>query len=258
MRWLSLDVSAGAISILLLLGRSLEVTISNATYMALFSAIWFVYLFDHWHDSRLYEAHAERRKFYAKRRGILVTLMIVAVILGVGSLFLVPVRLLTGGIFLAAICGVYLLFSRYLAQLRLKELVVACCFACGCTLPLVVYVGGRHDIVIMTAELALLALSNLLLFALLEAEEDRLEGLESIGTRVTSTYLQKAIAVLLVINTVLGFSMQHLPWRYQAFILIGSFLLGIILLFPGFFIQKDRYRILGDGIFLLAMPLALI
>lgn len=251
-RWLSLDVAVGAISVLYLLQASFEVSVNTATYIALGSAIWLVYLLDHWLDARQISVIAPRRIFYRKVRNKLLMLATIPVSMGLVSILFLPKPILMSGMGLVVICLVYLKFNEALAAMYLKELCVAIVFAAACSLPIWMKEGFSTPVLVSVSMLTLLAFVNLLVFAFYESEEDKREDFDSIALLLSPKCHEILVWVLLVLIVGLSFFLE-VEWRFSAFIIFSSSMLGLVMILRNFFNVGERYRMLGDGIFLMAL-----
>ncbi len=257
-RWLSLDVSVGAISVLYLLARSFQLSVSLAEFIALFSAIWSIYLFDHYKDGQAVNVMVRRRLFYKARSVLILVLLFLALSAGLASVFFLPRMVQITGFWLAGICVFYVLLSRLFARLMLKEFMVASGFAVGVILPVWVRMGSVTVVGQVGFSLWLLALSNLLIFACFEADEDRQEGFFSIGTLLPRSWVNRFAALSLIICVAAAAMFPDLPWSFRMFVLAGAVGLSFLMVSPRSFERNERYRLMGDGIFLLALPLALL
>ena len=238
-----------------LVASELKVVIPSPVYPALFAAVWFIYLFDHWWDIRRRKPITERRKFHHQYKLLLILLMVLCVIIGVYALMeLYPpglrVIIITRGLTLSLACGIYLFASQWLGKQWLKEVCVALNYALGIMLvPLTL--AGDQILWIITLQIFLLALVNLLTFSVFEVEEDNAEGFHSIATRLgTRTCATITSLVLLVLWTSL--LLVKLPIAIEVFMAIGGLTYAVMYAFPHFFANRERFRIFGDAIFLMA------
>jgi len=256
-RWLSLDVTVGAISVLYLLQISNDIKVPIAAYWALGSAIWVVYFMDHWLDAKKKVAASPRRIFYKENRRALLILAFFPAFSGLVSVFFIPKEILVSGAILVMVCWAYLSFNRLLASVYFKELCVAIVFAMACSLPVWSMGAFTQPVIVLIMLLGLLALSNLLVFAYYESEEDRQEGFHSIALLINPKTHRILVWLLLGLMITLSLSLK-VEWRFSAFIVFSSFMLGLIMTLPDFFSIGERYRMLGDGIFLTAFVFALL
>lgn len=254
-RWLSLGIPTGAICVLLLVADKMAIIIPVPVYPALFAAVWFIYLFDHWWDIRRISPKTERRKFHDQYKPLLVLLMTLCVIIGVLALIkLYPPGLravvITRGLLLSLACGIYLFASQWLGKQWLKEICVASNYALGIMLiPLTL--GAGPTLWLITLQIFLLALVNLLTFSVFEEEEDRAEGFHSIATQLgTKTCATISGLVLLVLWCSLLW--VQLPFAIEVFMALGGLTYATMYAFPDFFATKERFRIFGDALFLMA------
>ena len=150
--------------------------------VALFSAIWAIYLFDRLYDTKglvIDKTTPQRHRFTAKFRTLLIGLLFVAVGVAAGSFPFLPSAVVWGGSVIAAATAAYYIVFRFFRRLlpRLatgpwKELTIAACFTAGIFLsvpPLRATANGM----LLAAALTSLFLANCLRISLAEADYDR-------------------------------------------------------------------------------------
>ena len=103
----------------------------------------------------------------------------------------------------------------------------------------------------MCLQIFLLALLNLVTFSIYEVEEDRQEGFYSIATELgkkNSMVVAYLIMAVLIICLLVFQTSSNFSW----FIISGTLVYASMYVMPAFFTRYDRYRIVGDAVFLLA------
>lgn len=181
--------------------------------------------------------------------------MILCLIIGVMALInLYPpglrVIVITRGMMLSVVCGIYLFASQWLGKQWLKEICVAMNYALGIMLiPLTL--AGDQTLWIITLQIFLLALVNLFTFSVFEVDEDRAEGYHSIATQL-GTKTCATISSLVLLALWGSLLLVNLPMAIELFIATGGLTYAVMYAFPHYFAAKERFRIFGDAIFLMA------
>jgi hypothetical protein len=177
---LSLDVAAGAVVMSMLIARLLETELSSSVYLMLFLVVWGLYLTDHVLDSR----NTEKSKEHPRLGIILHNFKVIKWILGMISFsvvvlaFLIPIEVLRLGFVLGVtMIGYFYLFhfSKIAKGLvSLKEPIIALIYAIGVCLPVFSMEASFFEEWELIAMIFLIALQNLLLFAVSERDWDQL------------------------------------------------------------------------------------
>lgn len=154
------------------------------------------------------------------------------------------------GLILSFACGVYLFTSQWLGKKWFKEICVAFNYALGIMIvPLIL--AADKALWIITLQIFMLALLNLLTFSVFEVDEDLEEGFYSIATQLgTKTCAGISSLVLIVLWGSLLFT--RLPMAIEMFFALGGLTYAFMYAFPFFFAMKERFRIFGDALFLTA------
>ena len=252
--------------------RFLVVPISFASLVALGLSVWLIYTADHLRDAyRLKRrvAHTARHRYHQTRfKAIAIAWSIVAAI-GIAVVFFLPVRLIYYGVALiVAVVAYFMLTQRTsLARWFPKEFITALLYTTGIFLPsLAAHSEPLYwNIGVLFFQYFFLALGNLLLFSWFEVKvdvQDRHESFaltagrpltHSIVLLCLSAVVVTALFMLLVVSS--SFASQIA----QGTVLMMGLVLLLIALRPVYFQQHDRYRLLGDGVFLLPIiPLLLL
>ncbi len=262
-RALSLDVVLGAVVCCAFLGRLLQVHIPGAVYWCLALAVWVVYTLDHlWDAYRLQErARSFRHRYHYRHFNVLMVLVAVGILAGILISRHLPEMVLTwGSIISALVCGYFILMMFLGTAVKyFKEIIVSLVYATGVfTAPITM---SPHPIegwlVLMFLQFTLLAMVNLLEFSYFEMEQDQLHkfGSAVISWGKKQTRRVVAIAIILVVS-LSAFSFMiwpHIPAVVEAQLtfMVMALMLGLIILLPDFFKDRERFRVLGDGIFLI-------
>lgn len=262
-RILSLDVVSGALFSTLALSRLLDAHPGLPVILALCSAVWVVYTFDHLIDTRKinHEAHTPRHRFHQRYfTGLAITVAMLSLI-GGGMIFFMPVSTLIAGVIVGGITLIYF-FTLRLFKLKTafqKELFIALVYVLGIfTAP--VSLSQEMDtpyLYLLFIEYLLLAFSNLILFAWYEQEADRADGHSSLILKIgqEKTYrLLKIIFGIVAICILSGLAIStaySTAWWYQIILLLMLVILIWLYINPFFFNKNERYRAFGDGAFML-------
>ncbi|MEL6193191.1 MAG: hypothetical protein AAFR66_14130 [Bacteroidota bacterium] len=261
-RHLSLDVVAGAICSGAMVAQLLQVEMPWVWWASLPVGVWLIYTADHLLDAdRLGEsAHTDRHRFHFKfSKSIkiiwLLTLGICLLVIPWYS----PKELLVAGLFLGGMVGIHLLLVNLIGNkvsiFFQKELGVGVIYSLGVWLgPLAIY-NKLPDIglLIMFAQFCLLAFINLIIFSHYDRKVDELDGSSSLVRAISEKRLTQLIIgcslFLLLTSAFLITKGDSISIQ-----LIYLLMLGILLatyFFPKMFEKNERFRSLGDGVFIL-------
>jgi len=255
--WLSLDVTAGTIVVMYFLSHEFGTPVQWSEVVALGLAVWVIYSIDHLLDARVAsEPVSERRKFHREHFKTLFFLTILAVSLGIWvATFLSKEVIVFGGI-LAIVAIGYLALAQIRRWAGFKEVQIAIGYAGGVSLvPLVnlEVVEPWHWLAISL--LFLSALVNLILFSWFERKQDQQEGFTSLvlflGEKKISSILT-FIFVLTLLGAILLFQLRD-SWRLAVFFLAAGAMNFGIWKYSDFFSKNNRYRAVGDAVFLLPL-----
>lgn len=152
---------------------------------------------------------------------------------GVGSIYFlgvaIPPFLLKLQFYQTLFPGTYLTIQQIFMDLGIEKMVFLCIF---------------FDLIMM----------NILLFAYFEAEQDAQEEQSSWTQAIGKQSTKNLIFGLGIFNLLLLFSLSFYDISsIRTFIVLGlmNIFMLIPLLFPNYWVQKERYRTLGDTLFLL-------
>jgi len=267
LRMLSLDVVLGALASGSMAAAILGQPMPWTWWLALPLGVWVCYTADHLFDAYRLQSHAhtDRHLFhYRYFRSILVIWLTLIVAGAIIFISMMPRPLLLLGMILGMISGLHLLLAYLLSDhvsiWLQKELGVAGIYTLGIWGgPAVLYADLLSPMYYwITGQFFMVALINLLLFSAIELYIDEIDGhtswVRALG--YSDTIKLSALLCVGVLISPLGMYLfdMELSWVMmlsETIICIMTLILCIILLFPTYYKQKDRYRIWGDGIFLL-------
>jgi 4-hydroxybenzoate polyprenyltransferase len=247
---LSIDVALGSVCSALFFAKILQVHILSYGLIALVLSVWIIYTADHLLDAlkiKLPAATARHRFHQLHFKSLLFTLVIAMIINGVIILF-IRHRVLVAGLYIAAIVGIYFLINRYLKFM--KEVFIAIVYTIGVLLPSVsVTQQPVHEWPwVIIASFLGTALINLILFSWFDHERDLRDGNISFATVLGERTSRTVIVLLFLVVTFLSV-ISLSPAGFV--ILLMNALLLIIFIFHQHFSIHDRFRILGDFVFIL-------
>ncbi|MDX5319861.1 MAG: hypothetical protein LPK45_02250 [Bacteroidota bacterium] len=259
-RYLSLDVAAGASIMMAFTASVFEVSIDLVYYFLLFLMTWLIYTTDHLMDARNipHEASTPRHRFHQMYYRPILSAAIIGLFVFIGLIPRETTELLFRlGLGLAGLVLLYflsLIWARK-TQFRyvLKEVFIAFCYTAGVALvpayldwPL----SPMNWVFLMV--IFLLALGNVFIFSLREMKFDlhdehpsaiRFLGQNTLKT-ITALVLWMACGLNVYITLAGTISVG------LCFLSMNNVLL-LLYYFPSYFQQKEWYRILGDGVFLM-------
>ncbi len=257
-RWLSLHIAVGAICVLGLVDHVQGLQIGLAVYAALFHGVWSIYLWDHWRDIHREVLVNPRRLFHKRVKAWIRGLLIVNLCVGAVWAVFLPLEVLIAGLSLSALCAVYFFGVHQFGRANLKEPLSAILYAGGIFLVPLVH-GDLQSNLLMAGQLGLLAFANLTLFSLYEVDFDRMEGFSSIASNVGKATTERIIVLTLILLTssvVFTYTWAGISLNYEIFIFAATVITAIIFGARGHFQVNERYRVVGDVLFI-ALPLIL-
>ena len=248
LHYLSLDIVCGAVILLRFFSQELKVYVSLPIYAILGITVWLIYTIDHLRDAnQSREPMRGRYLFHLSNSRVLRFTTALGIIVICLLLFFVERDILWSGFLLAGLSSLYLVVQQTLARWCLKELYVAVIYTSGILLAPFVLNGGFEWLIWL--KLFLLTYINLVLFSRYEKEEDLKDQFHSIATMTSDAVLEKLLFLLLT----LGFLLLFLfPLdRISLFFLFGFILYTMMTVERKWSSKNQRYRLIGDGVFLL-------
>ena len=268
---LSLDVVLGAGVSTVFVAKFLVAPIPYSSLLALCVCVWLIYTADHLLDAYALGrsvAHTARHRYHQTRFKTIALAWGAVALLGIGILFYLPGKLILYGSALAALVLLYAVLLKY-TTLRTwfpKEFATALFYTTGVFLPAITTHGAPlpWSASVLFFQYLFLALANLLLFSWYEADIDRQDGhpsfVLSAGQPLTRVLIYGCLAAVGVSSVVLlgAVATTQVTAVMQGTLLIMTLILLALTLWPAYFRQHERYRLLGDGIFVLPLvPLLL-
>lgn len=250
-RWLSLDIALGGAILVSFVGEQFELEVGFFIQTAVSIAIWMIYTADHlWDAKNLESPSMARHQFHKQNFKNIALALVVTTCLGALNLFFLPQQVLIHGVMIVLIVAVYFLIQKRLSLLGTKELVIALVYSASMFLYPHALLQFELMHWLMLTEMVFIALSNLCIITLMEAEMDRQDGTSTILNIVSERSLRVILSLLLII--LVGFTTIELWFIYQPFqlfILLAASVLLTINIFPAFFSKQERYRWIGDAVF---------
>ena len=259
---LSLDVVLGAVISSLFFGKLLGVVLPKMVLVTLALAVWTVYTLDHlWDAYRTRNTPIAFRHYFHKQNLRSLTILTgLAIAVGLVLIWFLPEVTRRWGLGLTlVIIGYFILMGIGRHKLYSKELLIALVYTCG-------VITGPFSLsntdftfshVVVTSQFGILVFTNLVLFSYFGFEEDSYQDFgslaRSIGRSTTLSALYSLIGVL-TLSAVMSWYLwpeNEVIQQSQPVILLMTFLLAAIVIWAAYFKEKDRYRFIGDAIFLL-------
>jgi 4-hydroxybenzoate polyprenyltransferase len=251
---LSLDIAVGAMICASFFAHVMEVEVLPQGLISLGLTVWMIYTADHLLDARKLEQEAstERHRFHQRHFKSLTLLLIVVALIDVTQIYFLRRKVFMDGLVLAFLVGIYFLVQQRIPFL--KELLGTLLYTGGVVLiPMSVNDQLSVSTILLILQFGITAWVNLLLFSWIDKPRDEKDKHRSFATtfgyRVTQgvlSFLFVVIAVLVVIQSVFFFDMRAI-----AIITLMGIILLLIFWKRDYFEKEDRYRLLGDAIFLL-------
>jgi hypothetical protein len=274
-RLVSLDVAAAALGGGILASRVIGSSPRKSFYWLLPAGVWVVYTIDHLLDAHRMgpTARTPRHRFHHQHFASLwIAVAIISAICAVGGW----IGLSWFGLTYAAImCGLVVMHEIIVkfaggraSPLLVKELGVALVFTAGVWgMPWLRY---RIDTgrwlgwpVLLMVQYLLLAVVNLIEFSIYESKIDTADLQTSFVRGIGRRRARGIVIALLALQIPVGLLASVLdPARVvlvtEAIYLLMSIGLWIVLAKPRFAARSERYRTLGDGVFLLPLVMAVV
>lgn len=255
---LSIDVALGAVICALFFSKIFNVEIRLSGIFCLGLSVWIIYTADHLLDAFgvQHEASTARHRFHQQNKRPLIVILLCVLVINATQLFFIRESVLLSGVILLAIITVYFILQKHLKFI--KEFLGALLYTGGVLLvPLSLkfeYISLPHAILII--QFFITALLNLLLFAWFDYEKDFADRRESSATIFGSTVVKKIITLLFFINGILSLFLllsYSIPVLATAILVVMNLILMALSVNKVYFSINDRYRIVGDGIFIIPL-----
>jgi hypothetical protein len=257
---LSLDVALGATIMSAFVAHFMQVAVPFGVYFSLFVAVWLIYTIDHLIDaSKLKSEKASfRHLFHQKHFNTLTVLWVFVFLFGVFYSFLLPyetrkIGFIASALVIVHLVLVYLLGSRVSVFIQ-KELGIAFTYCVGIAVgPVSLNPDFNNFGYFFLGQIFLLALINLLEFSWFDKTIDKKQGQTSAILNLGEKLVIELIFFLLslfMLSLVLAFLFFPKYEMYEITLAVMSLVLFVIIAFQKYFAKKERYRVLGDMIFL--------
>ena len=260
---LNLNIMLGGGIGALFIATYLGVTLSIFTLLELIVVIWLIYTLDHLLDAKtLFRKPVTfRHKLHWENSTVIWRVWSFLLIVAFSFLFRLPIMTLVYGgllVFLVTFYFISIKLSRK-RQMYHKEIVAAVAYAAGIYVgPLSIYERDvSWDIWLLFLEYAGLALVNLLIFSLFEKDVDKHEEFQSIVLSIgyhKVMIITKILAGIILLTSVLCVFLNTQNADFlKTQILVGCMDLVLLLIIfkKNLFSKNERYRIMGDFIFLI-------
>lgn len=254
---LSIDVALGAVVSAALFSRILHASILPQGFVLLGITVWLIYTADHLLDawSMREAATSERHSFHQKHFITILVAFIITGSLALGLVFMIRVQLITTGIFFGAFVIIYLLVSRWLKYF--KELAGSLLYTGGVLLP--AWSLNTSDLsnyqLVLIIIFALIALTNMLIFARFSMEEDIMNRQKSLATIMGVRPMNTLINIVCVICFCVMIYATTIAFTPELIVMFVMELILALIFVVKYFRYNDRYRLYGDAIFLLPVVL---
>jgi hypothetical protein len=261
---LSFDVVLGAVLCNVMFWKMTVSDVPIPVVSILGFSVWIVYILDRILDNQKPEnSSTERHSFHQKYASLLWILISIFSLICLVLLFYLPRNIISFGILISSLTAIYLfVISKIKAKHSLqiiKEPITA-----------IVYTSGVFGTTILENFsfinlgigfiFLIIVFQNLTFFSLSEYKQHASKF--NLASHWGVSFTNKIILFLTILVFVLGiFMLNKSPNIYHSKVIICEILMSLILLiisqFDGFFLVNERYRWVGDGIFLLPLLIIL-
>lgn len=253
---LSVDIAVGAMAGCAFFAHLFGIVLLSHGLLSLGLIVWIIYTVDHLADANRSEGEpsTERHRFHKRWRMPLKAGVILAAIIVGTEAFFVRKPVLYAGLGLGVLVIFYLMIQ---SRLRIfKELAGAMLYTAGVlaapmsllTRPLL---DGERSLIIL---FAFTAFVNLLLYSWFDQANDEQDGHVSMATVLGQKATGRIIIIVFLAVAVMGMlTILRCPaFAMPAMVLLAmNAILFVPFQFRDYFGQEDRYRVVGDLVFLL-------
>lgn len=255
---LSLDVAAGAVVCALFFCKIFQVNVLIQGLACLGLTVWIIYTVDHLLDARAtqYPASSRRHRFHQDHFQLIAGLVMLATVLDGTLVLFVRRPVLQSGFYLALAVALYLIVQRNLKFA--KEISGAVLYCSGVMLPALSLMRGLPDRAqgILILQFCITVFCNLILFSLFDLRSDIRDRHQSFVTSIGERNTRGVLFVLFALNAILVVYqvVRHVNYPGPLTVLTSmNALLFMILIFRKRFEDRERYRLLGDAVFLVPL-----
>jgi len=259
---LSIDVALGACIMAFFVAAVTQVSVSLSAVFSLGISVLLIYTFDHLMDAKrivhipnTYRHKLHQKHFYLIRK---ITHAVGAIQLFL--LFYLPLNIVLSGLLLASIVGVYffVLGKWRLRYIYHKEFLVALIYSVGVFLPSLESGCLRPESGILFLQIFLLAVTNLLIFSIIEVESDRKDQQLSLALVFRAERFWFLIYFLICLSIGIAFFViVAKPGQFSVIsqlVIIGmNIVLALLAILPQSWREKDVHRMIGDAVFYLPL-----
>lgn len=234
--------------------------ISKPSVLILGITVWLIYVLDRLLDNQKRSLiFTERHLFHKSNQRILWFFVMISTCICAGLLFFIPINIIKFGIVIALITGIYLLIINQVSSenafQHYKEPLTAFVYTVA-----VWGTASLYHFNLATIFLGLIfmfiTLQNLLLFSFFELENfPETNNLAKFLGKKLSKYIIFGIFLTIIILGSFSFVILNNSYQYSVLFIeiLMSFSLILTMYFQNFTLPYDRFRWLGDGIFLLPL-----
>jgi 4-hydroxybenzoate polyprenyltransferase len=254
---LSLDIAAGAMICASFFAHQFDVVILPQGLISLGLTVWIIYTADHLLDAKRLrqDASTERHRFHQRHAGILLVMMIIAIAADGIQIYFIRTIVFIAGLWLAFLVGIYFLIQQRTGFL--KELLGALLYTGGVLLiPLSIKKELPSLLILPVLQFGITAWINLLLFSWIDQRRDEKDEHQSFATSLGQKATKKVLVFLFLVSLSLAIAQGCLfrsTVNASIIITLMNAILLLIFLKRDFFEKEDRYRLLGDAVFLLPL-----
>lgn len=261
---LSIDVAIGSCTMAYFISKVFLTPLSSITYFVLFCSVWIIYTADHLLDASSLKDYsiAPRHQFHYKHMRLLKYILIaITITTGILTINYLPLNTIIYGLVTSVLVGSHLALVKFLGNtvsiFVQKELSVALTYTLGISIPsisLLSEVTWFHFFILV--QCFLLAFINLCEFSFFDFTTDVKSSQTSIarflGQKKSSHFIYLLLSIYAIITSIsfIFFSNTNF-YLYEFFLGIIWFILGFIFIQYHYFKCNERYRLLGDFVFIL-------
>jgi hypothetical protein len=231
--------------------------ISKPSVAILGLSVWIIYVLDRLLDNQKNALIlTERHFFHQTNQKILWLCVMICSIICVVLLFFIPFNIIKFGIVICLITGLYLLIVNQVSSensfQHFKELLTAFVYTAA-VWGTATFDKFNTSTVFLGLIFFLITFQNLLLFSYFELENfPKTNNLAKHFGKKSSKYIIFGIFFFIIFLSIFSFVILENTYQYKVISveIMMSFSLVLITYFSKFTLQHDRFRWLGDGIFL--------
>ncbi len=252
---LSIDIAFGAVASSLFFSLVFKRQISSLVLISLGLSVWIIYTADHLLDVRNSKTTmvSDRHQFHHTNFHLLKWILISGAWIDFILITQLPTTLIYVGSALGVMVILYVLFNRKLGAS--KELMAAVFYTFGVCMPALAFTGEQMPLNqrLLIIQFFTTVLINLILFSLIDKNEDKANGFISIATQKGSTQVSFLLILLFLVSTGLFFAQLQVgaSWQPISILFLMNFILSLLFTFRKYYVVRKYYRLVGDAVFLL-------